>query len=209
MAGKSNSGGVSTCTRITYVCGRRTSTATHAARDNTLDRTYRSITVVPTLDEASNLNTYRNCLFLSKDGELRTECRKVQFRHFLIDLLRHKVDLVLVGLKQHDHTVTNGEDETIFSSSMLTFMPSKALRASQVDLVVKVSDVSDDRIVLHHLHVVQSGDVEVTRESGMLETGTDNKKSETIQCSIMKWIDSEIPRRIPHPKMPTRCRTTQ
>ena len=36
-------------------------------------------------------------MFLSKDGELRTECRDVQFRYFLIELLQEEVDLVLVG----------------------------------------------------------------------------------------------------------------
>ena len=40
---------------------------------------YSSITVVSSLQEALNLDTHRNCLFLSKDGELRTECRKVEF----------------------------------------------------------------------------------------------------------------------------------
>ena len=38
----------------------------------------------------------------SKDGELRIECRKVQFRHFLKELFRQEVDIVLC-------TVTNGK----------------------------------------------------------------------------------------------------
>ena len=39
----------------------------------------------------------------------------------------------------------------------------QALGASQVDLVVKVSGVYNERLVLQLLHVVQSADVEVTR----------------------------------------------
>ena len=34
---------------------------------------------------------------LSEDGELRTECLKCVIRHFLIELFRKEVDLVLVG----------------------------------------------------------------------------------------------------------------
>ena len=58
---------------------------------------FSSITVVPTLESAFKLETFLICVFLSKDGELRTECRDVQFRYFLIELLREEVDLVLVG----------------------------------------------------------------------------------------------------------------
>ena len=54
------------------------------------------ITGVPTLESAFKLETFLNCVFLSKDGELRTECRDVQFRYFLIELLQ-EVDLVLLG----------------------------------------------------------------------------------------------------------------
>ena len=32
-------------------------------------------------------------MFLGEDGEHLTECRKVQFRHFLIEFLGKKVDL--------------------------------------------------------------------------------------------------------------------
>ena len=68
------------------------------------------------------------------------ECQEVQFRHFLIISIRQEEDITLC-------TVTNGEDETIFSGLTLsTFMPSK-LRASQVDLDVKVPDVSNERNV--------------------------------------------------------------
>ena len=37
------------------------------------------------------------CIFglsLSGDAELRTDCRKMQFRHFLIELFRQEVDVV-------------------------------------------------------------------------------------------------------------------
>ena len=39
---------------------------------------FSSITVVPTLASAFKLETFLICVFLSKDGERRTECRKVQ-----------------------------------------------------------------------------------------------------------------------------------
>ena len=52
---------------------------------------------MPTLERAFRLETFLICVFLSKDSELRTECRDVQFRYFLIELLREEVDLVLVG----------------------------------------------------------------------------------------------------------------
>ena len=41
-----------------------------------------SILVVSTLEGAFNLETLRNCLFLSGDIERRTECKKVQLRTF-------------------------------------------------------------------------------------------------------------------------------
>ena len=44
------------------------------------------ITVVPTLERDFNLETDVICLFLSKEGELLTESKKVQFRHLLIEL---------------------------------------------------------------------------------------------------------------------------
>ena len=58
---------------------------------------FSSITVVPTLESAFKLETFLICVFLSKDCELRTECRDVQFRYFLIELLQEEVDLVHVG----------------------------------------------------------------------------------------------------------------
>ena len=58
---------------------------------------FSSITVVPTLESAFKLETCLICVFLSKDGELRTECRDVQFRYFFIELLQEEVDLVLLG----------------------------------------------------------------------------------------------------------------
>ena len=38
---------------------------------------FSSITVVPTLESAFKLETLLICVFLSKDGELRTQCRDV------------------------------------------------------------------------------------------------------------------------------------
>ena len=50
---------------------------------------------MPTLESAFKLETFLFRVFLSKDGELRTECRDVQFRYFLIELLQEEVGLVL------------------------------------------------------------------------------------------------------------------
>ena len=51
-------------------------------------------------------------MFLSKDGEPRTECRDVQFRYIFIELLQEEVDLVLVGcagilIRQLDSTFSS------------------------------------------------------------------------------------------------------
>ena len=43
-----------------------------------------------------NLDTSRNCLFLSKNGELYTANRKVVSRNFPIELFRQEEDIVLV-----------------------------------------------------------------------------------------------------------------
>ena len=47
----------------------------------------RSITVVTTLERAFNLDT----MFLGKDGERRTETKKLQGRHFLVELFLQEV----------------------------------------------------------------------------------------------------------------------
>ena len=82
-----------------------------------------SIMVVSNLEGAFNLNTDVICVFLGKDGavnigedeaihlrldvgedgELRTECWKVQFHHFLIELLWQELDIGLecLGHKQN------------------------------------------------------------------------------------------------------------
>ena len=68
------------------------------------------------------------CVFLGKVGELHTRNRKVQIRHFVIKFLRQEVDLVLVGLKQHDRSVINGEDEhllRIYVVDFYAFTPSE------------------------------------------------------------------------------------
>ena len=62
---------------------------------------FSSITVVPTLESACKLETFLICVFLSKDGDLRTESRDVQFRYFLIELLREEV------LWYHSNTSAN------------------------------------------------------------------------------------------------------
>ena len=71
--------------------------------------------------------------------------RNVQFHHFPID--RERRITVLVG--QHCHTVADGKDETFFCVDFHAF---QALRANQVDLVVEVSSIPNERIVLQLLH---------------------------------------------------------
>ena len=68
-----------------------------------------------TQERAFNLDGCATCLFLSKDSELRTECRGMQCRQLLIELLcSREVDVVLVGrgLPQHvklrQHLVREG-----------------------------------------------------------------------------------------------------
>ena len=55
---------------------------------------------------------------------------------------------VLVGLKQHDRSVINGGDEILTNIKVVFFFAFEALRAIQVELAVKVSGASKDRIVL-------------------------------------------------------------
>ena len=51
--------------------------------------------------------------------------RNVQFRHFLIELLREEADFGLTIQKQREHTVNHGKGKTIFRGLMQsTFMPS-------------------------------------------------------------------------------------
>ena len=64
--------------------------------------------VVRKLERDINLDTDVIGLFLSKDGELGTELKKVPFRHFLIEFLRKEVDNVLC-------TVTNGKKCDVLS----------------------------------------------------------------------------------------------
>ena len=57
--------------------------------------TYSSTTVVTTLERAFNLHTCIVCLFLSRDGERRPECRKVQCHRFPMGLFRQEIAIVL------------------------------------------------------------------------------------------------------------------
>ena len=45
------------------------------------------------------LDTCMIYLLLGGDIERRTECRKMQIRHFVIEIRRNEIDVVLVGLK--------------------------------------------------------------------------------------------------------------
>ena len=49
------------------------------------------VDIVPALKGPSTLKP--------KDGERRPECKKVQCRHFIVELFRQETDIVLVGLK--------------------------------------------------------------------------------------------------------------
>ena len=49
------------------------------------------------LERAFKLNTNTICVFLGKDSEHGTECRKVQCRHLLIELFRQEADLILAS----------------------------------------------------------------------------------------------------------------
>ena len=44
----------------------------------------------------------------------------MKFCHFLIEVLRPEVEIVYRHRNQNDHTVTNREDETIFSGIIVT-----------------------------------------------------------------------------------------
>ena len=48
----------------------------------------------------SKLGTDGICVFLSRDGEPRTECRKVPCRHFLDELFLQELENVLIGPRQ-------------------------------------------------------------------------------------------------------------
>ena len=76
-------------------------------------------------------------------------------------VLSAKGDLVLVGLKPaRSYRGQRGRRKYLL---VVHFHAFQALRGRQVDLVVKVFGVSNERIALQLLHVVQSDDVEVTR----------------------------------------------
>ena len=68
--------------------------------------THSSTTVVTTLERAFNLDTCTICLFLSRDGERRPECRKVQCHHFSMGLVRQEIAIVSEN-KNPVHVDTN------------------------------------------------------------------------------------------------------
>ena len=70
---------------------------------------------------AFNLVIFLICLFLSKDIVRRTECRKVQFRHSLIELRRYDVDVVLVGRRGQ-----RGKRKDLLRLDVVDFMPSNS-----------------------------------------------------------------------------------
>merc|ERR1719378_307646 len=63
---------------------------------------------------------------------------------------------------QDNDTMTIWEDEAIHLwLDVLDFNTFEALQACHVDLIVKVTNVADDGVILHLLHVLQPDDVEV------------------------------------------------
>ena len=100
-----------------------------------------SIMVVPNFERAFDLDSYTIWFFLSKNHELRTECGKVQFRHFLIELCRQEEDIVFVGLKPaRSRRLQQSRRNALLKLVVVVvdFHAFQALRVRQVDLVVKV-----------------------------------------------------------------------
>ena len=73
--------------------------------------------VTVTLERAFNLDNNIICVILGKDGGQRTEFRKLQCRHWLIELFRQEVNIVLAGrgfiptpqqIKLRQHLVRDG-----------------------------------------------------------------------------------------------------
>merc|ERR1711976_180061 len=63
---------------------------------------------------------------------------------------------------QDNHTVSIREHEAVdLRLDVLNLDALEALKSGHVDLVVKVTDVSDNGVVLHLLHVLECDDVEV------------------------------------------------
>ena len=104
-------------------------------------------------------------MFLSGDIERRNECRKAQFRHFVIELFRQEVDIVLVSLKPARSPPGRRGDETTFGGLMLpTFILSKLFKpAMSISTRCRRSHCRSGHAVLQHLHVDQFDDVETTR----------------------------------------------
>merc|ERR1712014_6883 len=106
----------------------------------------------------------------------------VGLRHLpVVQEVQLSEDLVGERARHHEGWVTSGTPEVQQTASsqdndavaiweleavdlrldVLDLDASEALETSHVNLIVKVTDVADNSIVLHFLHVVQSDDVEV------------------------------------------------
>ena len=88
----------------------------HIAATTPSTELHSSTIEVTTLDRAFNLDSCIICLILGGDIDRRTECRRMQIRHFLIELYR-QVGVVFVGrgfrpilqhIKLRQHLVREG-----------------------------------------------------------------------------------------------------
>merc|ERR1712193_281374 len=78
------------------------------------------------------------CLFLCQCRQLCSQSRQMEPGHFLIQLLGEKVHVILV---------------------LLCLLPVlETLKLSHLNLIVEVANVSDNRVVLHSLHVLEPDD---------------------------------------------------
>ena len=69
----------------------------HIAATTPFTELHSSTIEVTTLDRAFNLDSCIICLILGGDIDRRTECRRMQIRHLLIELCRQEVGIVFVG----------------------------------------------------------------------------------------------------------------
>ena len=98
------------------------------------------------------------------------KCKKVQVRNLLIEVLRPEVGIVIVGLKPTgSHRDQRGRRDDLLRLDVVDFNVFSALQARQVDLVVEVFEVSNERIVLQlqNTMMMLRSPVEETKEVGL------------------------------------------
>ena len=62
-----------------------------------LPATTHSIEPCSSITVTFNLDANMYCMFLGKEGEHCTECRKVQYGHVLVELFREEIDVGLAS----------------------------------------------------------------------------------------------------------------